>query len=67
RAAASRDFEIQAANTRDVIGKPPDGIALLLPFMLDVSRGRLQCSRAENIALADRARKLLNMRSKAPR
>ncbi len=35
-AAASGDFEVQATNSRDVIGKPLDGIALLLPFVLDV-------------------------------
>jgi hypothetical protein len=35
-AAAARDFEVQATNSRDVIGKPLDGIALLLPFVLDV-------------------------------
>jgi hypothetical protein len=30
-AADARDFEVQATNFRDVIGNPPDGIALLLP------------------------------------
>ena len=36
RAAAACDFEVQATNSRDVIGKPLDGIVLLLPFVLDV-------------------------------
>jgi hypothetical protein len=35
-AAGARDFEVQARNSRDVIGKPPNGVALLFPFMLDV-------------------------------
>jgi hypothetical protein len=48
-AADARDFEVQATNSRDVIGNPPEGVALLLPFVLDVRRSRLQRRRAENI------------------
>jgi hypothetical protein len=67
RAAASGDFEVQARNSRDVIGNPPDGIALLLPFVLDLRRSRLQRSGAENIALADLACELFNVLLKARR
>jgi hypothetical protein len=50
-----------------VIGKPPDGIALPLPFMLNVRRSCLQRSGAKDIALADLARKLFDVHSKVPR
>jgi hypothetical protein len=53
--------------SRDVIGNPPDGVALLLPFVLDVRRSRLQRCGAENVTLADLACKLLDVCSKALR
>ena len=32
RAAAARDFEVQATNSRNVVGEPLDGIALTAPI-----------------------------------
>src|SRR5208337_1918366 len=67
RAAAARNFEVQAANSRDLIGKSLDGIALLLPLALDIRCGGLQRLGTGNVTLADLACKLLDVCSKALR
>jgi hypothetical protein len=64
RASVPCNVEVQTANSRDLIGKPLDGIALLLPLVLDIRRGRLQRLRTKDVTLADLACKLLDMSPK---
>ena len=67
RRAVVSDLKVEAASSRDFIGQPLDGIALLLPLALDIGRGGLQRLMTENVTLADLAGKLLNVHPKVLR
>ena len=53
RPAAARNFEVQATNSRDLIGKSRDRITLLLPLAPDIFCRRLQRLGTKNVTLAD--------------
>jgi hypothetical protein len=53
RPAAARNFEVQATNSRDLIGKSRDRITLLRPLAPDIFCSRLQRLGTKNVTLPD--------------